>query len=313
MAVLPERIVFERLFSENSSSTYEIFEREPSGDITFDRKYFRKGHIETLEIIAKAIRERQLFLTKCIEHNIHEFLPLYDWVGNQLRIIGPTGECTVVHHFGDPDDEINLELLNLLHRAGAGIDCFVTRKIYLPSAPAFYTSKLKSELIATGGKLRANDLIVSLDGDDPVFEKLKCVHQNKFGDSVIFDLKDESDGVRRLLDLAPVLVELVKKQDMVVVIDDLDCNLHSNTLEHLLKYYLESCNNDSRSQLIFTTHDVTILSQNIFRRDELWDIEKAADGSSRLFSFGEFKGIRSDRDIRKLYLDGGFGAVPPAN
>ena len=126
----------------------------------------------------------------------------------------------------------------------------------------------------------------------------------------MFSLVEDCEGTRRLLDLIPAFVELRMKQNFVYVIDELDRSLHTQLLEWLIQYYLNSCGEGSRSQLIFTTHDVNLLTQNIFRRDELWGVQKNFAGESDLYSFREFKDIRQDKDIRKIYLNGLIGAVP---
>lgn len=81
-------------------------------------------------------------------------------------------------------------------------------------------------------------------------------------------------------------------------------------LKWLIDYYLTSCGSDTKNQLIITINDANILTQNIFRRDELWGIDKNNCGSSSIYSFSEFKDIRYDKDIRKIYLGGFMGAVP---
>lgn len=74
--------------------------------------------------------------------------------------------------------------------------------------------------------------------------------------------------------------------------------------------FLNHCSAESRTQLIFTTHDVNLVDQKVFRRDELWITDRQPDGSSELYSFGEFKEVRNDKDIRKSYLSGAMGGVP---
>ena len=61
--------------------------------------------------------------------------------------------------------------------------------------------------------------------------------------------------------------------------------------------------------MIFTTHDVSLMDQEIFRRDELWVAERGSDGSSRLYSFSDYE-LRKDKDIRKSYLEGRLGGLP---
>jgi len=74
--------------------------------------------------------------------------------------------------------------------------------------------------------------------------------------------------------------------------------------------YLESCSPESRSQLLFTTHDALLMDQDLLRRDEMWVAERDSSGASRIFSFSEYKDVRYDKDIMKSYLQGRLGGVP---
>jgi AAA15 family ATPase/GTPase len=67
--------------------------------------------------------------------------------------------------------------------------------------------------------------------------------------------------------------------------------------------------NPKRAQLIFTTHDATMQSEQLLRRDQIWFTEKRQDGSTNLYSLTDFK-ERNDRNIYRSYIDGRYGAVP---
>ena len=67
--------------------------------------------------------------------------------------------------------------------------------------------------------------------------------------------------------------------------------------------------NNTKGQLIFTTHDSNLLDQNIFRQDEIWFTEKKKTGETTMYPLSDFK-IRHDLDIEKGYLKGRFGAIP---
>jgi AAA15 family ATPase/GTPase len=115
----------------------------------------------------------------------------------------------------------------------------------------------------------------------------------------------------RVIDLLPVFLDLcVQNSKKVYVIDELDRSLHTLLTRHLLEGYLSSCSPESRAQLLFTTHDVLLMDQDLVRRDEMWITERAASGGSSLMSFSEFKDVRYDKDIRKSYLQGRLGGIP---
>lgn len=122
-------------------------------------------------------------------------------------------------------------------------------------------------------------------------------------------LSDESDGTRRLMTLAPA-IERTLKEGGTLVVDELEREMHLMLIEYVLGRYQEKRNNPAHAQLIFTTHDTSLLNQEILRRDQIYFVDKRReDGASSLYSLADFN-IRNDANIQKAYLLGKFGAVP---
>ncbi len=141
--------------------------------------------------------------------------------------------------------------------------------------------------------------------------KIISYHENNSGEEIPFDYRQESDGTQRLIDLLPAFIEASQKQlAKVYVVDELDRSLHSILTRKLLQSYLNGCSADSRSQLIFTTHDLMLMDQHLLRRDEMSVMERDENESSQLFTISDYKDVRNDKDIRKSYLQGRFGGVP---
>ncbi|MGN0466399.1 MAG: ATP/GTP-binding protein [Lachnospiraceae bacterium] len=129
----------------------------------------------------------------------------------------------------------------------------------------------------------------------------------KHGKSIFdFNFAEESDGTKRLFDLIDML--MTKRQDTVFVVDELERSLHPKLTEHFLKLFME-VHNGVRMQLIFTTHEDTIMDQKLFRRDEIWFVERDADNASKIYSLDRFK-ERYDKKLSKAYLEGRYGAIP---
>jgi AAA15 family ATPase/GTPase len=129
----------------------------------------------------------------------------------------------------------------------------------------------------------------------------------KHGSSVFnFDFKDESDGTRRIFDLIDMLIP--SQDDIVYVVDELERSLHPKLTEHFLQLFMDA-HQDQRVQLIFTTHEDSIMDQDLFRRDEIWFVERGADNASTIYSLDRFK-ERYDKKLSKAYLDGRYGAIP---
>jgi uncharacterized protein len=137
--------------------------------------------------------------------------------------------------------------------------------------------------------------------------RLQAAHKIESGEIAPLDLQQESDGTKRLLQLIPALHAL-RRGDRVFFIDEVDRSLHPMLVRSFLEYFLNSCEGGHR-QLIMTTHESSLLDQELLRRDEIWFAEKDAAGATSLYSLLDFK-VRNDLEIRKHYLQGRFGAVP---
>lgn len=311
LELLPEKIVREVLTLETPSGTFKLFTRNADGRVTFGKTYFAKERLPVLKLIATATAANQPFLTIAARLNGFEFDPFNEWIKNRLIVLGADGD-SAVYPFPDPASPLGLRLVERLRHFGIGIERFETEALFAPLPPALDLPSVKVELRTTGGKLRCGDLILSMEGDDLVTEKLVAVHAGRDGKPVGFALSDESEGVVRLLDLLPLLLESEETEGLTVVADAPNRSLHTRVFEGLLRDFLATCTPKSRRQFVFTAYDVNLLSEDTFRRDELWAVAKRPSGESSLSAFADFKDVRRRRDIRKLYLEGAFGGVPPS-
>ncbi len=138
--------------------------------------------------------------------------------------------------------------------------------------------------------------------------KLKARHHLKDEEEHIdFEIENESDGTRRLMDLLPALLHS-KSSEKVYLIDEIDRSMHPLLSRMFLEAYLND-QNCGRGQLIVTTHESQLLDRKLLRRDEIWFAEKDKNGGSHLYSLSEYK-VRNDLKLGKGYLDGRFGAIP---
>src|SRR5690606_24540068 len=127
-----------------------------------------------------------------------------------------------------------------------------------------------------------------------IIKRAVTIHNDSKGNDVTFDLKDESDGTRRILDLLPI-VDLILRKRCTIVIDEIDQSLHVSLLKTLIHKIMDD--ESTMGQLIFTTHECNLLDLNLFRQDEIWFAEKNRDTQSTvLYSLSDFK-PRPDLDI----------------
>ena len=312
LSVFPDRIAEESLKLENSTSVFDLFVRKEDEPIAFDEDFFKGERLTLLKLIEKSVARNQLFLTNAQKLGIKEFSPICSWFAERLIVLHPSSKFQPIERFADPDDVLGTQTSKLMRTLDTGIDHFVTRPSDIGTIPSEIEEMVRQNYKQSGKHaFRINDLIVRLEeGGGLKLERLWSVHKNRENQDVNFRLQEESDGTVRLLDLIPVFELLKASEGRTVVIDELDRSLHTHILEWLIKDYLTSSGPEQRNQLIFTTHDVNLLTQSLFRRDELVRVQKDRDGVSALNAFSDFEDVRTDKDIRKLYLSGFLGGVP---
>jgi AAA15 family ATPase/GTPase len=129
---------------------------------------------------------------------------------------------------------------------------------------------------------------------------------------VEFDLNDESTGTIKLLAIGGLVLEaLIEGQTLII--DELDKSLHPKLTELIIKVFHSKRTNPNNAQLIFATHDISLLDNSIFRRDQVWISEKEYKGNSVFYSLSDIKGVRKDAPYDKWYMSGRFRGIPLIN
>lgn len=153
-----------------------------------------------------------------------------------------------------------------------------------------------------------SELLIEPNGVNRYYRiRIQAAHDDDKGHQVPLELSEESDGTRRLLHLIPALHRL-QKSSGVFFIDEIDRSLHPMLVRAFLESFLKCCEGGHR-QVIVTTHESSLLDQDLLRRDEIWFAEKDHTSATKLYSLSDFR-VRNDLEIRKHYLQGRFGAVP---
>lgn len=314
-SITRESVLEEKLVKITSTSEKELFYRQNGDSIEFDKSLPKQDY---LNFAFHGTHENQLFLTNSVLQKVTIFKSVFDWFKNKLFLIGPSGLSGpfTVYILGK---DSSLKAINKsLHNFDTGILHLEGEVIPLDSL------KFDDALMDQIKKNVSDDSILELmdperteritlykKNGELVAKRLVSYHQQSDGGRVKFEMADESDGTRRLIDLLPGFQSISSDtNDRVYVIDELDRSLHSLLTRQLINSFLCTCNNNTRSQLLFTTHDLLVMDQNSLRRDEMWIAERDHEGVSSLTSFAEFKDVRSDKDIRKSYLLGRLGGVP---
>ncbi|MBR4171679.1 MAG: ATP-binding protein [Kiritimatiellae bacterium] len=322
-SVLADRVVSEQLAEVLPKRNKVLFRRGPASDAgtglpAADDFFLAPGIAEEqrLRMAFQGTRANQLFLNNAIYQKIGVFLPVFNWFRDQLEIIEPGSSFIPVEQFVSHNSPLGPHIAKALSDLDTGIvgiefreEPFSTAALH-PAEVQNLENNLKEGMLVRfrqGKEL----LILSREGGELKMRRIVSVHRAADGREVHLAMSAESDGTLRLLDLLPAFFTLgdatAKK---VYVIDELDRSLHPSLMEYLIRLFLQSAGAGTRSQILFTTHNVQVLTQDIFRRDEMWLVRRDSEGVSELVSLGDFKDIRFDKDIRKSYLEGRLGGIP---
>lgn len=131
------------------------------------------------------------------------------------------------------------------------------------------------------------------------------VHIGRDEEQYLLDLFDESEGtIRSVLIYMNARAAVFSNKTMFV--DKLNIKLHPLLLKFVIDLFYDE---DSMAQLIYTTHDTTLMDKKFFRRDQIWFVQKDKFGYSELSALSDFK-VRSDASFEKDYLAGVYGGIP---
>lgn len=321
LAVTDKEVHFEELTEVRRTVEKTIFRRE-RGEKRFDvtglemltkdaerQAFFR--------FTAEGTRPNQPFLHEAMDRAIGELEPVFRWFTACLTVIGPESRPITLEDIVMENHSFRDFLRDRLRGADTGIHDIEANDQPLDEVtdiPSALREQIRTNLKINEIKLvriqNRRFLIRYHDGEIRACQ-LRATRLLPDGTSIAFEADEESDGTRRYMDLALAFYTIeATKSRHVILVDELDRSLHPVLCRSALETFLKSCGEDTRSQLIITTHDVTLMTQEIFRRDELWLMEKDQTGASRLFSLGDFTDLRNDKELRRNYLQGRFGGVP---
>ena len=144
--------------------------------------------------------------------------------------------------------------------------------------------------------------------DGEVGYKAEIYHIMEDGNLMKFDLQQESVGTKKMFALAYHWLSVLENGH-TLVLDELQNSLHPKLVEYLVKMFHDPELNKNGAQLIFVTHETSLLDQEIFRRDQVWFCEKE-NNATELFSLADFSVRKGAENVEKFYLSGRYGAVP---
>lgn len=313
-AVTRKEVLQERLVLITSTSERVLYHRQ--GDaIEFEPALGKNPY---LNFTFRGTRENQLYLTNSISQKIDTFKVVHDWFKDTLELIAPDSRFRPFDQFIDVTHQ-NYPAMNealrqldtgILHLGGEEVPF---EHINLPeSVKAKFQEEVKEGMtVRVFDGLNDERFIITRKNDILKIQKLVTYHQGHDKSEVKFEMYQESDGTQRIIDLLPSFLNLsAQDTPKVYVIDEIGRSLHTLLIRRLIESYLFTCSQQSKNQLLLTTHDVLLMDQKLLRRDEMWVAERNGNGVSTLIPFSDYKDIRYDKDIQKSYLQGRLGGIP---
>ncbi len=245
----------------------------------------------------EATRPNALFLSTAIQLNNQQLQPVFKWFADILHVAGfgrwsPGFTVRLCEQ-----DEARKEVVAFLRAAGIDIDDVELEKeeFDINALPDDMPDSVKDELAR---QLKDKSIV-----------RVKTIHVLDSGRKVRFDLDDESDGTQKIFALAGPWLDTLE-HGYVLVIDELHDNLHPLIVRFLVKLFHDPETNPRNAQLIFTTHDTSILDQEVFRRDQIWFCEKDESRSTLLVPLTDFRPRKKVENLERGYLSGRYGALP---
>ncbi len=246
-------------------------------------------------IWAAETRPNTLFFSKAIQNNNEQLNPAFDWFKSRLRVIDSVQDMSANYTKQrcviEADRKRVLEFLNSADLSIADIQ--IKESVFsADTLPKGMPAAVKDEFLK--GMLGRK------------FFETRFFHRAVDANEVVeFAEAEESDGTRALFAFAGPWLDVIENE-RVLVVDELDTSLHPLLVHHLVKRLHHA---GGKAQLIFTTHDTTLLSQKMMRPDQVWFMEKDDKSATRLYPLSDFS-PRDNEAIERGYLNGRYGGIP---
>lgn len=294
-----ERVIEEWAFRYPHGRAAVLFER--SGDeIVFGSAERAKSRA-----VREFMRPNALYLSTAAHANHPILLKLYEWFSRNL-LLAEAGSRASRQAFTaqilDRDEDTRESVLELLRAADLGIT----------GARKYEFDEETRERLHRAARILAGEEDADGLQVEPLLEDLMLLDHRGVTGNVEFAPHEESLGTLVWFGLVGPVVEALSR-GAVFLADELDASLHPALVAQLVRLFQSAETNPHRAQLIFNTHDISLLGdstgERMLGRDQIWFTEKDNEGATKLFSLTDLD-PRKDEAIAKRYLAGRYGATP---
>jgi len=309
-----ERVHSEFLFAYPVGKRQRWLEREFDPGTKETTWAFRGPLKKEGRILREKTRDNGLVLSRGAELNIDALKKVFLWFYGGVLVFDLSQPPSLL--FQKTAERIKNDkcfhdiVIDMLKHADVGIDDIVVNDVAIPFEKM--PDDMKEFLSLTVVRRALGDKSVGEESVQAL--TIQTIHsQHESGAKETFDFNnDESNGTKRFFALCGPFLEALSK-GAIVVVDELECSMHPLLTRKLIELFQSPRANRSGAQLIFATHDSTLMDPELFRRDQLWLVEKNRGGASELFSLYDFDTKdrpRNTEAFQRNYLAGRYGGVP---
>lgn len=300
--VTQKRVVSEWLFCTPRSRETKIFNRQ-------DDKIEYSKNIEQGNILRGLTKKNTLFLSLAAQFNNSLAVEIVSWFSH-LGVVSyldmDSLKAITLEHLSNRQDLID-DVTKLIKKLDLSIDNLEieSRKISSDSLLQDLPDVVRNIISHSSGEIKSATIKTTIRTYHPKYDST-----GKMIELEIFDMeKHESDGTKKILVLSAPILDTLQRGE-VLVIDELDARLHPLMTRSIIELFNSQKTNPKNAQLIFTTHDINLLSHKFLRRDQIWFTEKNHQGATDLYSLVEFADINNNNTFEKDYIQGRYGAIP---
>lgn len=320
-SVNDERVVAEELKQILSNDEKVIFSRNENGLVEMNEPLKSSTNAKAY---IEGCSSNKLYVTNLINQGNTALSFVNQWFEN-IRILTPDQIFGAFNYYATDNSPLSTTGSQFFDVLKTGICGFVREEVPAEQFPV--REEMKVWLRANPDKelpimSPMRDMFVarwdSVEQRVRLYQ-IKTTHKSLDGRVVSFNVGQESEGTRRLINLLSFFKGLIsnnrKGQSYICVIDDVDRSLHPSLIKRVLSDYLDTLDAGCRTQLIFTSHAAELIDQSILRRDEINFLERSVQGTTSLSRLSDYrdergKAVRFDALLKKRYLRGDFGGVP---
>ncbi|PSB47663.1 AAA family ATPase [Chamaesiphon polymorphus] len=290
-----EKVVSEWLYYVPKTRETKLFDRQGNK--------FDIAKVYKADGIATKTRSNALFLSVSAQFNVQKSEDILSWLTEQFNLIS-----------GLDDEHLNITIGCLIEKENHGEIVELVQRLDFGIAGIEVEQFNARDVLNNVADPQQKKILKMLARNNVELSTVATTHLkfNEKGEQTSlekFDIaNEESDGTQKIFALSSLLIDTLKHAK-VLIIDEFDARLHPLMSKAIVDLFNSNETNPKNAQLIFMTHDTNLLSNKIFRRDQIWFTEKDRYGATDLYSLAEYK-VRNDASFESDYIKGKYGAIP---